>query len=150
LQVRPPGGPAAGLSEAHVVIRPVKEPTPPAARALGTFGPRLLDSLRSFLQASPERRAEERWACPQPLRVYPVLPGGGLGRVLDGVCKDVSRSGVKFLLDRPPGAQQFYLQWYASPRVAPFALLAQLKRTRQIGGDDGHEIGAAFLGAGAR
>jgi serine/threonine protein kinase len=147
LQVRPADGPATGMSESHVLIRPLKEPPPAAARALESFAPRLLDSLRSFLQASPERRAEERWACPQPLRVYPLLASGGLGAPLPGVCKNISRGGVKFLLERALDAEYVYLHWYDSMRAAPYALLARIRRSRPVGGGEGHEIGASFLEA---
>jgi serine/threonine protein kinase len=150
LEFGAPDGPAGGLSEVQLRIRPLPEADPKMAEALHELGPRLMESLRSFLYASQERRSEERWACPHPVRVYPVRSDRSLDRAISAVCRNISRSGVQFLVEKPLEASHVYLHWYRSPRTAAFALLAQVMRVRQIGGADGLEIGAAFSGSGER
>jgi hypothetical protein len=107
-----------------------------------------MESLRTFLYATHERRQQERWACPQPVRVYPVRLDRSLGPPIPGVCRNISLSGVQFLVGQPLEASQVYLHWHRSPCATPYALLAEVMRVRQIGGADGLEIGAAFVGAG--
>jgi hypothetical protein len=113
------------------------------SQGLERLGPRLFESLRSFLHASPEQRSNERWPCTRPLHVYPILADQRLGEVIEGVGKDVSRSGVSFRVAEPLTADQVYLHWHELAAVAPYAVLAQVKRVEPAGAD-GYEIGAAF------
>jgi hypothetical protein len=147
LEVRPPEGKGAGLTEAYLSIRPLSRSDSNLLAVVDQMGPRLIDSLRNYLCASPERRCEERWSCPLPLRVYPVVDGQGVGKPLAAVSKNLSRSGVQFLLEQPLEVSQVYLHWYRSTRAGGFALLAQVARVRQIGGTDGLEVGAFFPAA---
>src|SRR5262249_30139563 len=61
VQVQPLIAKTAGMTEARVSIRPVWERGRRVARALEGIAPQLFDSVRSFLQATPEKRAEQRW-----------------------------------------------------------------------------------------
>ncbi len=136
-------GAVGGLAEARVTFRMVPDLGRETIEVLDHLGPRLMDSLRSYLHACAERRSDERWHCPQPLHVYPIV-GTKLGKALSAVSKNISRSGVSFLVRESLTAAQVYLHWYRSPRLAPFAILAQVARVQQIGGDDGFEVGATL------
>jgi serine/threonine protein kinase len=140
-------GAIGGYAEARATFRVVPDLGRENIDILDQHGPRLLDTLRCYLNACAERRTDERWHCPQPLHIYPIIVGARLGKAVSGVSKNISRTGVSFLVREPVETTQVYLHWYRLPRLAPFAILAQVARVRQIGGDDGFEVGAT-LGLG--
>jgi hypothetical protein len=140
LELPPPSAAGTRRAEATLRLRPVGEQ---ARAALEKVGVELLDSLRSYLQAGPEQRAQERWPCPQPLRVHPVP---GRGPTLEAAGRDVSLGGASFRLRRRPEFRLAYLHWHQAADVADFALLARVVRVQESG--DGFEVGVAF-GEGA-
>ncbi len=140
LELPPPSAAGTRRAEATLRLRPVGEQ---ARAALEKVGVELLDSLRSYLQAGPEQRAQERWPCPQPLRVHPVAAGGG---PLEAAGRDVSFGGACFRLRRRPDFRLAYLHWHQAADVADFALLARVVRVNEDA--DGFEVGVAF-GEGA-
>ncbi len=144
VEVQPLKGKTVGVSEARAIVRPVWERGPQVFRALERIAPRLFDSLRSFLQGNPEQRCEERWACSQPVRVFPFGDGSMVGAPLEGVCRDISRCGVRFRVTEPLDTKQVYLNWYKISRVAPFALLARVLRAQKVQGGSLFEVGAIF------
>ena len=106
------------------------------------LAPQLFESLRLYLQASPEQRVLDRWTFTAPLRVYPVLPDLELAPTLEGVCCDLSPGGVRFRLSERPPVDQLYLHLYNTPAALGFAVLAQVARVTEA--EDGVEIGARF------
>jgi serine/threonine protein kinase len=143
LRVEPLGPLRKRLTEAHVRIRAVSGPAEEMARVLAEMGPRLLDSLRSFLQAGPEQRRRQRHACPLPLHVYPVLPHLQLAELLVGVGRSISTGGISFHVAGPPPAEQLYLHFPGVAAARDYALLARVVR-RQPDGAGGFEVGAMF------
>jgi hypothetical protein len=143
LQVRPPAVHGQVSSEARVILRPIPELARDAVEILERVGPVLLDSLRSYLQAGPERRSEERWPSKEPLLVYPVMAGPILGEPLAAESKDVSRSGVSFRLSQAPPSNQLYLHWHRPQQAARFAFLAQVTRLQPLTAG-GFEVGAVL------
>ncbi|HWG46288.1 MAG TPA: protein kinase [Gemmataceae bacterium] len=143
LDVQSPSGSAKHYAEARMRIRPEAGDREHIARLLPEVAPRLFDSMRLYLQAGPEQRSEDRWQCPQPLRVYPVLPDLELDDILDGMSRNISPGGVSFRVAKAPRTEQAYLHWYKSATVAPFALLARIKRVQSMAGG-GYEVGASF------
>jgi hypothetical protein len=139
LELPPPSVAGTRRSEATLRLRPVGAQ---ARAALEKVGVELLDSLRSFLQAGPEQRAQERWPCPQPLRVYPVQRRAVASAALAAAGRDVSSGGACFRLRRRPDFERAYLHWHCSAEVADFALLARVVRVKEDG--DGYEVGVAF------
>jgi serine/threonine protein kinase len=114
---------------------------------LAEMGSTVLESVRSFLQASPERRRQTRWTCLPPLRVYAVFPDLELAEPSAGMGKNLSRNGIGILLPQPPATRDLYVHLYAAPHLAPWALLAHVVRVQAI--EEGwYEIGATFEGAG--
>ncbi|HZY89363.1 MAG TPA: PilZ domain-containing protein, partial [Gemmataceae bacterium] len=139
LELPPPSVAGTRRSEATLRLRPVGAQ---ARAALEKVGLALLDSLRSYLQAGPEQRSQERWPCPQPLRVYPVQRRAVASAALEAAGRDVSSGGACFRLRRRPDFERAYLHWHRSAEVADFALLARVVRVKEDG--DGYEVGVAF------
>jgi serine/threonine protein kinase len=130
------------LSEARIRIRPANGEREQAAHLMGEVAPRVFDSLRNYLQAGPEQRGGDRWQCPQPLHVYPILPNLEMEEVVEGISRNVSLGGVSFRVSRDVRTEQVYLHWHKSPSTSAFAVLAHITRLQQTIG--GYEIGAAF------
>jgi hypothetical protein len=154
LEVPPPEAPNTRLSEARVLIRPLGSHGDEVARVLEKMAPELFDSMRSYLQPSLEQRGEERWPCPEPLRVYPVLPRLELAEVLEATGKNISQGGVSFQVLRRPPSEHLYLHWHQSAPVRAFAVLARVVRVQRTE-SAGYEVGASFptgtpAGAGAK
>ncbi len=133
-------------AEARIRVRPAGEHPERAAAALPELAPRLFDSMRSYLQAGPDQRREDRWQCPQPLHVYPVLPTLELEEVLEGISRNISLGGVSFRVSQPPRAEQAFLHWHKSATVSRFAVLARIIRVQPMAGG-GFEVGACFPSA---
>jgi hypothetical protein len=143
LHVVPLAGLHTWLTEAHVRVRPAGGAPDQMARITAELAPQLFDSLRSYLQASPEQRAEARRPCPHPLHVYPVLPDLELADAIEGLGRNISPGGISFRLPQLPPTEKLYLHFHQAPGAAEFALLARVVR-RQPSDPDGYEIGAAF------
>jgi serine/threonine protein kinase len=138
----PPLPSGAGLTEAVARLR-ILGARGQAEQMLKAIGPRVLQSLHTYLQASPEQRRRQRWSCRHPLHVYPVLPGQEIGAPIEAAGRDLSCGGIRFCCSVSPPAEWVYLHWYACPSVADLAVLARVQWSRPV--ENGHEIGAAFL-----
>jgi hypothetical protein len=114
-------------------------------RIVEEMAPQLFDSFRSFLQASPEQRREERRPYLHPVHVYPVFPDLDLGDLIEGTGKNLSSGGIGFRVSQVPPVEQFYLHFPSADWVRDFALLARLVRIRPAEGG-GHEVAATFPG----
>ena len=131
------------FAEARMRVYPAGAERERVARLLPELAPRLFDSMRSYLQAIPEQRSEDRWQCPQPVHVYPVLPDLELDDILDGISRNISLRGVSLRVSQEPRAEQVYLHWHRSPALSPYAILARILRVRPMAGG-GFEVGAVF------
>jgi hypothetical protein len=136
---------ACRLTEAKVRIRYLKADRRQAERILATMAPQVFDSVRLYLQATPEQRTMERWTLTDPLRVYPVLPGLELAPELEGVCQNISPGGIRFRVQQQPPSDFLYLHLYQSPAAQGHALLAQVSRSQET--PEGVEVGARFVTA---
>lgn len=148
VHVAPIYGPDQRLSEARMRLRPYSGDAQLQDRYLTEMGPLLFDSLRSYLQATPEQRGRERWLATDPVRIYPVLPDLEFGEVLEGATRNLSYGGVGFRVPRPPASSKLYLHWYRSTGVAAFAVLAEVVRVSPTGSGV-CLVGARFPSAGA-
>ena len=109
---------------------------------LAEWGPRILLSVREYLRAEPEQRAQERLRWDQPLRIHPVGAGQRLSTAIEGVGKDISPSGLGLFVPQLPGVE-VYVQWPAQQDVAQLAALAHVVRGRECG-DGWFEVGVVF------
>jgi serine/threonine protein kinase len=151
-------GRQAGL-EVHVGLLPPADPPGPTevilhlkpfgctggqgAPLLKGIGPLLLDSAAGCLQATAERRIQERLPWPHPLRVRFLTPDGDLGEPVECRGKDISLTGVGFHAPVPPPARQAWLALATPFHAAVITVPVRVVRTRP--GDDGWcEVGAFF------
>jgi len=67
---------------------------------ISEIGPLLRESLRSQLEAYPERRTQERVAWPHPVRATFLLADNKPGETLEGRGKDISLGGMGLYLPR--------------------------------------------------
>jgi len=143
LDVQSASGSVKYLAEARMRVFPTGTNRDRVVHLLPELAPRLFDSMRSYLQAVPEQRCEDRWPCPQPLHIYPVMPDLELDEVLEGISRNISLRGVSLRVAQAPRAELAYLHWHRSPTLAPYAVLARILRVQPMAGG-GFEVGAVF------
>ena len=143
LDVQAASGSMKHFAEARMRVHPAEAGDERVARLLPQLAPSLFDSMRCYLQASPEQRSEDRWHCPQPLHVYPVLPDLEVDEILDGISRNISLRGVGFRVAKLPRAEMVYLHWHKSATASPYAVLARILRVQAMAGG-GFEVGADF------
>ena len=93
---------SAALPELSVRIRCPDKKKRPDETLVREVGPLLLDSLRSQLEAYPERRTQERVSWPHPVRARFLLEDNTSGEIIDGKGKDISLGGMGLYLPAPP------------------------------------------------
>jgi serine/threonine protein kinase len=142
--IRPGGRPEDHLAEARVHIRPFGVANQAEATALLEKAPRVLASLRSYLQVGTEQRGDDRWPCALPLEMWPVLPPGEAAGPTEGQAKDISVSGIGFVVPQPPPCEKVYLRVLTPGRPADFALLARAVRVHPMA-EGSYQVGAAFV-----
>ncbi|HMP01078.1 MAG TPA: protein kinase [Gemmatales bacterium] len=107
-------------------------------------GPKILEQLRIYLQASRERHAHERYDFPQPFQVAPVYPGNQIGQPLDVHGKDISKGGVAFYYGYELHTDKLIVYVPSvsggAPTPVPAAILRKCQRS-----DGWWEFGAKFL-----
>src|SRR5262249_8396664 len=82
------------LTEVIVSARPVHCDAAQGSRLLNEVAPHVLESARSYLQATPERRGQERLVFKDALSVLPVFPGQAFGATVPCTGKDISPRGI--------------------------------------------------------
>ncbi len=143
LDVQSVSGSARYFAEARMRVYPARGNRYRIARLLPELAPRLFISMRCYLQAAPDQRSEERWPCPQPLHIYPVMPDLELDEVLEGMSRNVSLGGVSFRVLEEPRTELAYLHWHRTPAVSPYAVLTRIIRVQPMEGG-GFEVGGIF------
>lgn len=143
IQVVPSSFAAAHRSEVVVLIRPYGCSGKQAVAMLSELGPKILDSLRGYLQAQPEQRISERLPCNELVRVMPVVSGIEMAEPIECITKDVSSNGIGFFLSRMLPTSQVYINVPKVPELARFAGLAEIVRAQPCG-EGWFEVGARF------
>jgi serine/threonine protein kinase len=110
---------------------------------LEQVGPLLLDSLRSQLEAYPERRNQERVAWPHPLRATFLLAADEHGETLDGKGKDISLGGMGLYLPRAPAGSRIQIELVTAARSEPIILSGHCVRVQRCS-DGWFETGVLF------
>lgn len=106
-------------------------------------GPLILDSLRSQLEAYPERRTQERVSWPHPVRAAFLSDDNVRGEMLDGKGKDISLGGMGVYLPRAPVGARIELELLPPARTEPILLSGHCVRVQRCG-DGWFEIGVLF------
>lgn len=111
---------AAAVSEVRVRMEPVDCAPEIAMAVMEEAAPELLDSLRTFFQAKPERRSQARLPLDQALEVSPLWDDNMEGEVIPGRAADISTQGMRFQLPCLPPSQRVHIRlpgWSAEPGV---------------------------------
>jgi serine/threonine protein kinase len=132
-----------GQREVVVRIQWFGELTAEAHHLTRDMAPRLFQSIRAYLQASPEQRSQERWPFIQPVRLYPVLRNLELAGVLEARCRNISLGGLSVVTSKRPQSDFVYLHLYDTPHVAKLAILSRVLRVQEWA-DGQFEVGVTF------
>jgi serine/threonine protein kinase len=133
----------AGPTEVVLHLKPFGCSGGQGAPLLKGIGPLLLDGAATCLEATAERRVQERLPWPHPLRVRPQLPGGDLGDEVECGGKNIALTGIGFHAPARLTATQLWLTLTTPFHPAPLNVPARVVRSRP-GADGWCEVGAAF------
>jgi hypothetical protein len=108
------------------------------------MGPRLLDSVRAYLQPTPDLRAHERLTYELPVRVHPVYPNFSLGELVAGRSKDISLNGMRLWLPEQLPTPQVCIHLSPQPSLTVVSTLASVRHVQPCK-DGGYEVGVCSL-----
>jgi hypothetical protein len=131
--------PATGTT---ITIRPIDCSGLQATELLDEMGPPLLVSVRTHLDADPERRTQMRLPFEQTVQVAPVFDGE-LGDAIVSQARDISQRGMSLMMPcRPPSAQLFVMVSLPLRRDTA-SIMGRVVRVRSWK-DGRFEVGLAF------
>ena len=114
------------------------------AQLLKELGLLLLESVRTALQVTAERRIEDRLVWQQTLPVRSILGDGTLGEVIDCKGKDISVNGIGFYLPRPLPTTLVSIDVPTNSEPSTLTVQANIVRVQRCG-NGWYEVGALFL-----
>ena len=106
--------------------------------------PELLESLRTFFQAQPERRGQARLPFDQTVQVSPVLDDCSLGAAVVSRARDISMHGIRIHMPTQPSSRQVNIRLPGDASDHAICLPASVVRATPCG-DGGYEVGFRFL-----
>ncbi len=139
----PPRAGSATLPELSVRIRCSDKKKKGEHKLVSKVGPLVLDSLRSHLEACPERRTQERVAWPHPIRATFIFAGNTSSEAIEGKGKDLSLRGMGLYLPRAYPGSQVQLELRKPSRGESILLFGNCVRV-QLCGDGWFETGVLF------
>jgi serine/threonine protein kinase len=107
-------------------------------------GPRIVETLRTFLQAGPDRRANERFEYNVPLKVAAMSARGERGPGVQCQGKDISLGGIAFYSPMEIRGTQLRVDLVHPCQPNPVPVLGQLIRCDQHLEGGWFEIGVRF------
>jgi serine/threonine protein kinase len=143
VRLLPPQSAVAALTPVVATIRPIQCSPQQGEPLLRELGPSLLESLRSYLQASDER-TNQRYPFTQPVRVSPRVEGVQVGEPVGAQGKDISRGGIGLYLPGRPPALDLYIHLPRPTPRLPILVPARVLHTQPCG-DGRYVIGVRFL-----
>jgi serine/threonine protein kinase len=142
ITVEPSTAPGIRLAEALVRLRYPDPDLEQRTRILTQMGPKVMESVRQYLQATPENRTRERLALQVPLKVYPVQPELELAPAIDAHSRNISHGGMAFTLAHRPEVDWLYLHLPTHRDTTDWAILARVVRCVEV--EQGWEVGVMF------
>jgi serine/threonine protein kinase len=139
-----PRTPSATPIDVTVQIRPYGCGHKNAASLLKGTGSVILESLRTCLQITAERRLQERLIWHKPVGIRAVLPNGALGEIIECQGKDISLSGIGFYLPQTLPTTQIFIHLPTGTGAGTFPVPASIVRVQRCG-DGWYDVGALFL-----
>jgi serine/threonine protein kinase len=135
---------SAQLTCIDIQVAPVSCNGDKAGQLLDELGRVLVESLRNYLQAHPERRASERLRFEQSVKVFPVLEDQELGEPVVTQARDLSLGGIGLLLPCQLPTQEVCVQLTPQISVSPPILIPSRIVYSGIGADGRLEAGVRF------
>lgn len=138
---------AAQLSQATIRIEPVQCSGDRAAELLRDVAPLLIESVRSYLQATPERREQDRLAFSENLTIHPVFVDSSEGESLECRGKDISLRGIGLIVPEQPPTNRLFVTLPVPGSEEPIHVPAEIVRVQRRA-DGMCELGARFAFGG--
>jgi len=136
----------AMLTDVTVQVRPYGMSNPEEAEEmLREAGPRIIETLRTFLQATHDRRGQERFEYNVPLKVHVITSRGDRGTPVQCQGKDISLSGVAFYSPVEINTGKIKLELIHPRQPEPVAVMSQLVRCDHHFEGGWHEVGVRFV-----
>jgi hypothetical protein len=135
---------ATVASGMRIRIEPVQCGRDAAMAVMEETAPKLLDSLRTFFQAQPERRSQVRLPLDQAVEVSLMLDGGKEGDAVAARAMDISMQGMKFHSPCQPPSQRVNIRLPGWPSDPALSLPASVVRAF-LCDDGGYEVSVRFL-----
>lgn len=120
------------LCKATVRVEPFDPAGPPLDPNVLGVRSVLLRTMRSIMQAAPERRRSERLPCGISANLFPVLSGWRFGSPVEAKVVDLCTDGIGLVSNEKPSGQQFYLRPTASSPLGDSAVLLKVVRHREL------------------
>ncbi len=134
------------LTDVTIQIRPYGVSNPQdAEEMMREAGPRIVETLRTFLQSSHDRRAHERFEYNVPLKVTSLSARGEKGNSIQCQGKDISLGGVAFYSPIEIRAPQLKIELVHPQHPTPVSVYTQLVRCDQHLEGGWHEVGVRFV-----
>jgi len=136
---------ANGFTQVNMELHPLACTADKALELLQDVGPRLLNSLRNYLQTSPERRSQERFPYTRNVSVTATMDSDGTEEVLTAQGRDISPGGMGLYLPRKPAS--VWLNLHLHPPGRPDLVSAVPARivNAQVELDGRYRVGVSFI-----
>jgi serine/threonine protein kinase len=131
-------------TEVAVQIKPQSSGGQQSVEMLQVVGPVLLESLRTYFQVDPKRRAHERFVWQHPLRAWSVFPDGSVGEPIDCQGKDISLNGIGFYVAQELPTSQVRLELPQTPQTPRMTVPVRIVRVQNCG-NGRYEVGGILL-----
>ena len=144
IRFRPVDDSTNELTPLTIEIAPVGTLAEQGAKLLEETGPKLLESVRSYLQVQPERRRQERLRFEQSVAVAPVLKDGRPGKTMTARAVNISTAGMRLLLPFQPPTDDLFIELAApTAPTEPVVMPAHIVRAEPCG-DGMFDVGVCF------
>ncbi len=145
LRLLHPTSKAAMLTEVTVQITPINCEPEEGAELLKNLGPKIIEQVRTYLQATQERHNNERYDYSLPFAIQPVYPRGEMGELIQCQGKDISVGGMSFYspIELPTPQMVIHLMGLQSQVSTPVP--ACVVRTSPCQDSGWYEVGIKFL-----
>jgi serine/threonine protein kinase len=134
---------SASLPEVTVRVRRPDKKDRTNEALIHEIGPLLVDSLRSQLEAYPERRTQERVPWAHPVRATFGISADMPRECIEGKGKDISLGGMGLFLPRAPAGSEIQLELRSPSRSEPIVLSGHCVRVQRCS-DGWFETGVLF------
>ncbi len=145
LRLQHPTSKAAMLTEVTVQITPINCEPDEGTELLKNLGPKIIEQVRTYLQATQERHNNERYEYSYPFSVQPVYPRGEMGELIQCQGKDISVGGMSFYSPIELPTPQMVIHLMGPQAQISTPVPACVVRTSACQDSGWYEVGIKFL-----